>query len=425
MISLILLKVPPVEIIFTSFAIRKLIDDYKIFRKDNYVNEIGNNILEVCYKSSTKQYDQVENVDAYVRDVKILGYIHNNKKYENYSQLFETFEGEISEETFQDSRNISYLPYYNLYSIDDINYQMFKGTFNIPPGTMQYKLNIQDVLNLNVQDFTESNVDYKTNFELVDNSLENLNRLTPDTRTGNNNQWELIFVIKETNNDDIEEEICLKGALLNLSNKSEIALMSSLNEFSAKKYIAENHKTVTSKDEQWKICKCKMIANLFFWDELKKRVFKLNEIENEKNNMLIQDKNMQLNKEIVINKIARNPQLQNEFRQKIIARFSNKCIITGMNGDVCDACHIKPFCKSSDEECFDVNNGLLFNCVIHKLFDMFDISINPNTLRFEISKKCKNYNFINKYQNMYISEIEKYDEIKNFLKFHYEIFINQ
>ena len=37
---------------------------------------------------------------------------------------------------------------------------------------------------------------------------------------------------------------------------------------------------------------------------------------------------------------------------------------------------------------------------------MFDISINPNTLKFEISKKYKNYNFINKYQNMYISEIE-------------------
>ena len=53
---------------------------------------------------------------------------------------------------------------------------------------------------------------------------------------------------------------------------------------------------------------------------------------------------------------------------------------------------------------------------------MFDISINPNTLKFEI-KKFKNYNFINKYQNMYISEIENMMKLKtlyllcNFINF--------
>ena len=398
----------------TSIPYRKNIPEIKIYRKDGYINDHNTNVVEVCYEKTktAKEYDSVEDMDAYVRDVKILGYVFNNESYTYGDQLFSKyfdFQGEIFLNTCEECKNVSYVPYYNLSSNDDLTYQMFRGTNNIPPGFMQYKHKKEDILNLNIEYFRANNVSYKTNFELEENSEENLLRLIPDTRTGNANEWELIFVIKETNKRDLIDDICIKGALLN-KNTKEIALMSSLNESSSIKYKQENHKTLKSKDEKWEICRSKMIANLFFWDELKKRVIQMEESEQD-----VKKK---------ITKFVRNPELQNKFRKDIKNRFGN-CIITDMYEDVCEACHIKPFSISKEDECFNINNGLLFNCLIHKLFDKYDISINPKTLRVEISKKCINYKFISQYDNMYLSKLEPYDEIRTFLKFHYDIFINQ
>ena len=39
-----------------------------------------------------------------------------------------------------------------------------------------------------------------------------------------------------------------------------------------------------------------------------------------------------------------------------------------MFDDVCEAAHIIPFCESNDQDCFDIDNGILLNKVLHKLF---------------------------------------------------------
>ena len=385
---------------------RKNIDEIKIYKKEGYENDYGNNVVEVCHEKTkpTQEFDIIENMDAYVRDVIILGYVLINENFPN------DFEGTIFENTCEESKNVSYLPYLNLKSTDNKEYQMYKGNFNIPPGFIQYKISKDNILNLNVEELKESNENFKTDFEIIENNLETLSILTPDTETGNANSWELIFAIKS----HIGEDMCIKGALLNLST-NEIALMSSLNESSSIKYKQKNHLTLESKDGKWKICRSKMIANLFFWDELKKRVIKMEEQERKKEPLNVYKVNTQ---------IVRNPVLQSKFRQDVKNRF-NQCLVTGMYDDVCEACHIKPFNESSEEECFDINNGLFFNCLIHKLFDKFDISINPETLKIEISKKCKNYKFINQYDNMYLSKLEPFNEVKNYLKIHYSLFISQ
>ena len=141
---------------------------------------------------------------------------------------------------------------------------MTKNNKNLPPGLMQYKINPQDIINMDIENFKKTNLDYKRGCELENNTNENLLRLIPDTKTGNSVEWKLILVIKEGN----DEDICLKGALRNpITN--EIAIMSSL---SKKAYENYPYKMCKSKDPEYKICKSKMLASLLFWDELKNRL---------------------------------------------------------------------------------------------------------------------------------------------------------
>ena len=115
----------------------------------------------------------------------------------------------------------------------------------------------------------------------------------------------------------------------------------------------------------------------------------------------------------------RNPKLQNYYREGIINRY-RKCIISGMHMEVCDACHIIPF---SESENFDIDNGILLNLVLHKLFDKYYWSINPSTLCVEISNKCDGFEFLQEHNNKCINILEQHDGVRHYLKHHYDIFI--
>ena len=113
---------------------------------------------------------------------------------------------------------------------------------------------------------------------------------------------------------------------------------------------------------------------------------------------------------------------QNKFRRDLINRYG-ACIITGYGDQVCEACHIKPFVLCNDKEKYDIDNGLLLNVLLHKLFDNFMISINPETLQIEIHNNLdkKMYDFVWEHKNK-ILKINK--NSKKYLKFHYEIYKN-
>ena len=123
---------------------------------------------------------------------------------------------------------------------------------------------------------------------------------------------------------------------------------------------------------------------------------------------------------IPTNKI-RNPILQNYYREGLINRYK-KCIISGMHVEVCEACHIIPFSVSEN---FDINNGILLNSVLHKLFDKHYWSINPSTLCVEISNKCDDFDFLQEYNNRCIDILNQYDDTKHNLRNHYNIFIKK
>ena len=102
--------------------------------------------------------------------------------------------------------------------------------------------------------------------------------------------------------------------------------------------------------------------------------------------------------------------------------YDGKCIITGSIKPL-EGAHIIPYSECNN---FKIDNGLLLKSDIHTLFDNFDISINPNTMKVELTEEMKNDEECKKYQNKKINIDNKYiDDIKNNLKVHYDKFLEK
>jgi len=111
---------------------------------------------------------------------------------------------------------------------------------------------------------------------------------------------------------------------------------------------------------------------------------------------------------------------QQEFRKRIIEKFDGKCIITGVNClEELTACHIIPV---SENENYDVDNGLLLTENLHRTFDRFIWSINPYTMTIEVNNN-ENIGTISDYKdnkillevspNLYINLLYHYNKFKN------------
>lgn len=104
------------------------------------------------------------------------------------------------------------------------------------------------------------------------------------------------------------------------------------------------------------------------------------------------DQNSELVREII------QREFQADFRKNIIDR-DKKCIITGYDPLECEAAHIIPYaeCKT-----FDISNGILLNRCLHKLFDEYLFSINPDTNRIVVKKGINNLSICS-YNNKFIN----------------------
>lgn len=114
---------------------------------------------------------------------------------------------------------------------------------------------------------------------------------------------------------------------------------------------------------------------------------------------------------------------QGKFRDELIKKYGS-CVISGIPATVCEASHIYPFCLCSPEQQYDINNGILLNANLHKLFDKFAISIHPDDHIFIVSKHIlhdSSYSFASIYQNKYIPNLSQ--ETSIYLKYHYEQFL--
>lgn len=75
-----------------------------------------------------------------------------------------------------------------------------------------------------------------------------------------------------------------------------------------------------------------------------------------------------------------------KFRHDVLARYNNECVITH-SSEAVEVCHIKPFAKCNEYEKYDVNNGIVLRCDLHKLFDDGKLIINPETMTVIFSEQ--------------------------------------
>lgn len=121
--------------------------------------------------------------------------------------------------------------------------------------------------------------------------------------------------------------------------------------------------------------------------------------------------------EIEIQKEEReNRFYQKSLRKKAFEKYKNRCVISNIDNKILlEVAHIKPVneCLSIQEKA-DVDNTLLLWVDIHKYFDVYDISINPQTCKVEV--KCE---YLVKYNNLHI---ELNDKTRKYLEHHYSLF---
>jgi len=112
---------------------------------------------------------------------------------------------------------------------------------------------------------------------------------------------------------------------------------------------------------------------------------------------------------------------QTTFRQKLIQKYGEKCIITGGEClDELEACHIVP--HSEDKHNSLVTNGLLLKATLHKTFDKYKWVINPDTLMIEV-KHNGNIGDIREYEGMKVNLDPNDIILINNLKKRYEYYL--
>lgn len=78
---------------------------------------------------------------------------------------------------------------------------------------------------------------------------------------------------------------------------------------------------------------------------------------------------------------------QQKFRATLLDAYSSKCAVTGCNTvHVLEAAHIIPH---SEQASYSVNAGILLRADIHTLFDLFLLSIEPESGRVVVADDCK------------------------------------
>jgi hypothetical protein len=109
---------------------------------------------------------------------------------------------------------------------------------------------------------------------------------------------------------------------------------------------------------------------------------------------------------------------QYQLRIESLSKYDNKCVISGKDKKLLlEVAHIKPVseCETNTEK-MDVNNTLLLWIDLHKFFDAYLISINPDTCMVEVKD-----DYFMEYNGL---KLNLNNETKKYLKYHYNIFIS-
>lgn len=109
---------------------------------------------------------------------------------------------------------------------------------------------------------------------------------------------------------------------------------------------------------------------------------------------------------------------QTPFRKKLLTAYECKCAITSCTErEVLEAAHIIPFSETQD---YPTSNGILLRADIHVLFDLFLVSISPQTGKIAVSHRLsEEYQKYNGKLMNFPNNEQDYPSWEN-LKVHYE-----
>lgn len=83
---------------------------------------------------------------------------------------------------------------------------------------------------------------------------------------------------------------------------------------------------------------------------------------------------------------------QPAFRKALLDAYSGCCAMTGCNVvDALEAAHIQPYAGLKSN---DVRNGLLLRADVHTLFDLYLLTINPDSLRIAVAPALQHSTYV-------------------------------
>ena len=108
---------------------------------------------------------------------------------------------------------------------------------------------------------------------------------------------------------------------------------------------------------------------------------------------------------------------QQKLREECLDRYDYTCVISGeKKKKSVETCHIKGVSECNKKEKKDIENTLLLSRDIHKYFDEYQITINPETCKVEVKDDDDN-EWLMKYDG---KDIELTKKNKKYLEHHYE-----
>lgn len=91
---------------------------------------------------------------------------------------------------------------------------------------------------------------------------------------------------------------------------------------------------------------------------------------------------------------------QNEFRKQLLNLYESICVVSSnSNPDELEAAHIVEVADGGD---YELSNGLILEANLHKTFDRYQWTINPDTLKIETKNNIISGNICNGSINKYV-----------------------
>ena len=109
------------------------------------------------------------------------------------------------------------------------------------------------------------------------------------------------------------------------------------------------------------------------------------------------------------------------FRKSVLMKY-DRCLITNYGVRRCEIAHIKPFSVCNDNEKYDHNNGLLLDSSIHKLFDKYEFTIDPETFEMIVKDDPDNDLGLNEYNG---KKLDISLDSREYIRYHYNEYINR